>query len=380
MSSKEKDKICFLFVCTSCKRSGPIQVMFNVLKNMDKTLFSIHMITFYDETKEESMLSDFLNLDIVYHKVPLRKFDILLGNTGSLKKLLNNIKPDVIHSVGVFPNYVISRFNNNIQIITLHNFMKEDLIPKYGRIKGTILEIMEMYSIRRAKKVVTCSKSLAEMYKEKCGFTFDAVQNGVDTDRFNSNCNFDKNSLRERLNLPLDKVILVYAGQMIERKNQTFLLKTFKEYKSNLYLLLLGDGELFRDLSKKYKNSNVDFRGNVNNVNEFLHASDVYISTSKSEGMPIGVLEAMASGLPIVLSDIPQHKELFEGEVDIGYIFLQDDKKDLIEKIEKITKENYKDMGKKACELAQNVFSAKKMSEKYQELYIAISNENYSEY
>ena len=121
--------------------------------------------------------------------------------------------------------------------------------------------------------------------------------------------------------MPLGKVIYVYSGGFIDRKNQREAITAFKAMKkdANAVLLLLGDGTNFEALKDEFsKNTNILFRGKVSNVNEYLHASDVYLATSKSEGLPNGVLEAMACGLPVLLSDIPQHMEVLEADLSVA--------------------------------------------------------------
>ena len=58
---------------------------------------------------------------------------------------------------------------------------------------------------------------------------------------------------------------------------------------------------------------NILFEGNVNNVPEYLNIADYYISASKAEGLPNSVLEAGCMGLQLILSDIPEHKEIESG-------------------------------------------------------------------
>ena len=82
------------------------------------------------------------------------------------------------------------------------------------------------------------------------------------------------------MNLPEDSFIFAYIGQLIERKNMDFLLRTYAKtftYKK-IYLLVLGGGAQLEELKAKYGDKvNIDFRGNVMNVNHYLKASDAYI-------------------------------------------------------------------------------------------------------
>jgi len=375
----EMRKIKVAFLMTSCKKCGPVQQVLNIIGNLDRNLFEPILITLYDESKDgSSQLDKFLALDVPHFHCSLGKVDMLLGRTNALKNLINKQKVDVIHSLGVFPDLTIARMNAGKQIITIRNYVWQDYPAKFGKIEGTILALLHLYAIKRAAKTVTCSKSLSKIYKEKLGLQYDYICNGVDFDVYSKGGPGEKEELRKKLDLPHDKIILVYSGQFIDRKNQRFLLQTFTrafDSNSNIYLLLLGDGEDLERLKADFGSlANVDFRGNVLNVNDYLKACDLYVSTSKSEGMPNGVLEAMASGLPVLLSDIPQHKEIFDVDSGIGELYKNGKKVDLENKLRSMLSKELYGLSEKAYQTVQQYFNANMMSSKYQELYKAIAS------
>lgn len=375
------EKIKVLFLLPSCKKMGPTQQMLNIITNIDKTRFEPILMTIYPEvTDGTSQLSKFT--DIVPHiYAPTSKTDVMLGRFNKLEKALERVNPDVIHSLGVFPDYAISRIKKYPQILTLRNYVWEDYPAKFGKIQGTILAKLHLYAMQHTAITVACSESLSNMYRKKLNLHYDFIRNGVDIEQYTKPSDEEKIALRSQLNLPKDAVIFVYSGQVIERKNQRFLLKvfadTFKD--SSVYLLLLGDGAEYEELKTAYGNvSNIDFRGNVTNVNEYLKACDVYVSTSKSEGMPNGVLEAMATGLPVVLSDIEQHKEVFEADDRIGFLYEQDSTSDLSNKMTMIIGQNYLEMGAYSYSLAHNKFDARTNCEQYERIYSNISQKKYA--
>lgn len=373
-------KINLGFVFTSCLSSGPMQQMLNLVSYLDRKIFNPFLITIYEESKN-SRLQDFKNLDIPHYFCHLSKIDILLGRTKRLFKLLDDLNLDVIHSMGVFPDYAISKMSTKKQFITLRNYIWDDYPAKYGKLRGFILAKMHLHAMKNATKTVTCSESLAGMYRKGMHLHFEAICNGVELKKYVLTDKRDKAKIREKLNLPSNKLIYVYSGNISPRKNQRFLLDVFREclkQHDNIFLLLLGDGQEFCELSEKYGNNvNILFKGYVPDVSEYLAASDIYISTSKSEGMPNGVLEAMAAGLPVILSDIPQHKEIFDHENNIGYLYKTDNRDDLERIINDSIGLDLSEFAKNSYELVCSEFSAEKVSKKYQEQYKKIVGWSY---
>jgi len=372
---KEKSgkKVRIVYLMTSCKKLGPTQQTLNIIKNLDHAKFEPILITMYDE-EEDSRMAEYLPNVTAHYLVKTGKKAIILGQDTALRKKLEELKPDVIHTVGVFPDYAVSKIGKYKQVLTLRNFVYDDYPAKFGKVKGTMLARMQLYAMKRTAKTVACSESLSKIYKQKLGLEFDFIRNGVDVDQYSAPVDGEREAIRAELGLPQDKYIFVYTGQFIERKNIPFLLEAYTEqFGHDHYLLMLGGGPELEGLKEKYRGyENIDFRGSVSNVNHYLKACDCYVSTSKSEGLPNGVLEAMATGVPVVLSDIMQHVEIFEVDQGIGYLYEQGNKEQLKERLKKMVSGD-KRMGQRAYESAHQNFSAPKMSGQYQEEYLKIS-------
>lgn len=368
-------KLKIVFLMTSCKKSGPVQQMLNIIKNLDLDRFIPILVTMYPENKELSQLHLYTPL-VKHYFVSTSKLAVLLGKTGSLYKTLRDIQPDVIHSLGVFPDYAVSRMKCFNQIITLRNYVYEDYPAKFGKVLGAIMAKMHVYAMKHTKKTVACSESLSKLYSSKLGLLYDFVRNGVDVEQYNRATSEDKSDIRRELGISDDTFLFVYTGQLIERKNMPFLLESYcKAFPNgNVKLLVLGGGTQLKELRTKYETvGNIKFMGNVMNVNHYLKAGDAYVSASKSEGLPNGVLEAMATGLPVVLSDIEQHLEVYEANPHIGKIFKLGDMDDCVAKLKEMVGYDYKKAGDEAYKSAHENFSASKMSETYQKLYTEIA-------
>ncbi len=377
-SVRKTGKYNILFILNTYRKSGPTQVINNIIKNLDLCKFNPIILTFNEET-DTSMLKDIYPFISAHYYLPISKKDIIFGNRKKIIYFINKIKVDLIHTTGVFPDYAISKIKKYKQIVTLHNYAYYDYVSKFGKFKGMILAKMQLFAAANAAKTVTCSKSLSKMYFKNLNLKFDYIQNGIDVSTFKRD---SYNSIRKDYNIAPNAFVFIYTGQFIARKNIDITLNAFNQLfneDKNTVFILLGDGPERNKLRKKYNNNNIIFTGNVNNVEEFLCSSNVYISASKSEGLPNGVLEAMACELPVLLSNIPQHMEIIECNKNIGYTFSTDNLKEIKKCMNIIRKEKrLLFMSKNARKTVEKVFSDSVMSNKYQNLYEKIID--YGEY
>ena len=185
--------------------------------------------------------------------------------------------------------------------------------------------------------ILAISDYLAQDYLDN-GFSKDQVvtlMNSVDTTLFHPLYDSaERAELRERLELPTDATILIFVGSIIHRKGVDVLVEAFKQLSSTLpdtYLLLVGPqtkqenpsldenwvGSLKENLAEAGLTSNVKFAGLVSDrqiLAELYRASDIFVFPSRQEGLGNVILEAMASGLPVIVSDLP----VFEGVIQPG--------------------------------------------------------------
>lgn len=375
------DKIRITFVETNCKKNGPIKQTLNIIRFMDRNVFEPSLVTLWPEDTENSMIDDYKKLDIPVLSAKLtKKKSILIGNL-EVRKLLKQLKPDIVQGVGMPPYRMTLGYKEAIHFVTLRNYCYEDYPDYYGKMVGTLMAFLDINLIKKRMELgepfVTCSKSLTKIYKSRQNMEIPYIRNGVDVNQYIKRDIAKSSDIRKNLNLPLDKTIYVYSGGFIERKNQIEAITAFLKMKKNdaAVLLLLGDGTNFESLKNEFsKHQNILFRGKVSNVNEYLHASDVYLATSKSEGLPNGVLEAMACGLPLLLSDIPQHMEVLETDYECGHSYRLSNVEQLSTLMDQMLEEDLIWKGERSYNAVLKNFTAEGMSKRYQNLYLNLMN------
>lgn len=365
-------KVKLLYLITRATKSGPIQVVENILDYIDSNKFDLYLISIEKEIPERSILDTFKNRFRSYQYIPVSKKEALLGYFAQLRNAIKKINPDVVHSNGIVPDLIINKICPGKQLIIAHANYHVDYYYLCGKVKGELMAKLHIHLMKKARVCIACSESLSQIYK-KDGLILPYIRNGVNIEPLKT---YDKRELRKELGLPLNKKIYIYAASFNSRKNQEFLLTTFSKFLNDDILLLLGDGPTYESVKSVEHSNNVILAGRKSDVKPYLRASDYFISSSLQEGMPMGVLEGMAEGLPVVLSDIDQHRELFRVNKSIGVLFRNNSIESLMKAIKKIELMDYSKTSNNSYNTVLNHFNSKTMSEKYQQQYINIANNN----
>ncbi len=143
------------------------------------------------------------------------------------------------------------------------------------------------------------------------------LPNGVDTDRFAPLAAQNKATLRAELGLP-DAPVAVFSGRLSPEKNIDALIgvwKSLSEISPESVLLILGTGEQEETL-RSIADRRVVFVGQVTDVVPFLQASDLFVLPSETEGLSNAMLEAMAVGLPVVVTAVGGAPDVIQHGVD----------------------------------------------------------------
>lgn len=140
---------------------------------------------------------------------------------------------------------------------------------------------------------------------------------GFSLERYYCPSIFERKQARCELSIPESAFVITYAAEFIPRKNHSFIIEntpTLKGIIPNLRILFLGRGELLQQMQRKVEklglNETCLFYGFTEELPKFLFSSDIAVSASMQEGLGMNVAEAMACGLPVVVSNNRGHREL----------------------------------------------------------------------
>ena len=151
---------------------------------------------------------------------------------------------------------------------------------------------------------------------------------GIDTKEF-TDVNADTTQKRTELGITDSDVMLISAGELNQNKNNSAIIKAMaKANNPNVHYFLCGKGELEPELKELAKScgvsENVHFLGYRKDIKELLATADVFVLPSYREGLSRSLMEAMASGLPCIVSNIRGNSDLIKSGVN-GYLCKADD-------------------------------------------------------
>lgn len=162
---------------------------------------------------------------------------------------------------------------------------------------------------------------------------------GIDLDKFQKK-EPTRQEIRNKLGIPDGKIILMSVGELTKRKNHMVVidaLARLKEY--DILYVICGDGPMKARLRAKAEELGVRDRvkllGFRKDIAELHKAADIFVFPSLQEGLPVAVMEAMASGLPIVASKIRGNEDLISNNQG-GYLVNPMDSEQVAKAIEKM--------------------------------------------
>lgn len=217
-----------------------------------------------------------------------------------LYRLIKEEKPTVVHTHIYAARYalpVAAFCGVPVKVHTVHNIAQKEQAP--------VGKVINKFMFRYCGVIpVALSKEVRRTVEEVYGIAEDKIPvifNGIDLSKCKKKEDYSKKKYFK----------ILHIGRFMDVKNHRLILECFSEFVQqhvDARLQLIGDGELkkkMEELAKELHIENVvEFLGLQSNVYPWLHDADLFILPSKFEGMPMTLIEAMGTGLPIIASSV----------------------------------------------------------------------------
>lgn len=344
--------------------AGAETMVENLVNNIDKKNYQIKLISLYNYHSPITERLEKNGYEIIYLD---KKKGIDLSIIRKLKKVFKEEKPDIIHTHRYVLEYVVPANNMSCKskiIHTVHNVANKEVDKK-----------RRILQKRWFKKFNITPVGISDIIKDTIVKEYNlnpkkvpVVLNAIDM----SKCikKLDYSNTYKILNI----------GRLAEQKNQKFLIDVFykvhqrhPEYK----LKIIGNGPLYDEIHNQIISLGlekfVEIEKDKPSCFEDLNNSDIFILTSKWEGVPMTIIEALGTGLPILSSNVGGISNMIENGVD-GILINLDEEEFVNNIIELMENKNKREqLGINALKKSK-IFTAKEMAKKYQKIYE--SNDN----
>ncbi len=287
-----------------------IDVYLITLKNKEKNL-----INQCNLSKEKHIKNDFGSLLNIFSWI-------------KIIKQIKNIKPDIVFTHLWYSNVIgviSSKFANVKKIITFeHNV--------YDNLKTQKMFMVDRFLQYFVNNIVAVSYAVKEsLIKHKIlSSKIKVIQNCIDLDKYKKDERTDIEIYNMKKEFKIEKTFnFIFIGRLIKQKGLDILIKSLKKLSFTDYkLLIVGEGDELQNLMSLVEELNlydkVLFLGVRSNINTLLHLSDCFILPSRYEGLPMVLLEAMATNKPSIVSDFDSAKELIV-DMSTGLIVPKED-------------------------------------------------------
>ena len=281
-----------------------------------------------------------------------------------LYQLMKKERPEVVHTHIYAARYalpVAAFCGIPKKIHTVHNIAQQEQ-AKAGKIVNKFMfKHCGVIPVALSEEVKKTVEEVYDLPSEQIPVIF----NGVDL----SNCKVKEDYTKK------SEFKIVHIGRFMDVKNHAMILKTFAMFSkrhADAKLQLIGDGELRKDMVQLAQELGVEnfveFAGLQSNVYPWLHDADIFVLPSKFEGMPMTLIEAMGTGLPIIASAVGGVPDMLtDGE---SAILIKPESEQLLASLEMLYYDESirRVLGQKALQRSL-AFSSETMAQSYIEIY-----------
>jgi len=320
------------------------KVLFTATVDSHILAFHIPFLKYFKEEGYEVHVATNGNEKIPYcdkkHYISFERSPFKLNNLKAIKqmkKLVEKEKFDIIHTHTPMGSVVTrlgarkARKNGTRVIYTAHGFHFYKGAPL---LNWLLFYPVEKFLSRYTDTLITINKEDYERAKKKfkkCRDIQYVPGVGIDEEKFNFEMTEkEKNELRKSLGLKKDDFVMIYPAELNKNKNQLMLINAMKDLvkeHKNIHLLLPGkdsyNGYYHKLVEELNLKDNIHFLGFRKDIPRLLKISNISVASSRREGLPVNILEAMYVGLPIIATDCRGQRDLVENGKN-GFLIKQD--------------------------------------------------------
>ena len=237
-----------------------------------------------------------------------------------IQNIIKEFKPDIVHTHAAKAGALGRRAAYKMGVNQIyHTFHGHVFHSYFGNFKTRIFKEIEKNLAKKSTKIIAISEiqksELSKIHKICPEKKIEVIPLGFDLERFNTDKDSKRKEFRKKWNLKENEIAIGIIGRLVPIKNHKFFIDAIQEVLKNskvpIRAFIVGDGEEKQNIINYIKNKNLDFSLNYNpatfhltswikEIDRVNSGMDIICLTSLNEGTPVSLIEAQASGKPIV--------------------------------------------------------------------------------
>ncbi|GGC71368.1 glycosyl transferase [Pedobacter quisquiliarum] len=368
------DKIRVLHTIRQGKIGGGETHVINLIEQLDQNHFESLLLAFTDGPMVDKMRARGIKTFVVKTEKPFN-----FTKWSDVEKIIKENKIDIVHAHGTRANsnsfYAAKKFNIPL-VYTVHGW---SFHPDQSFIIKKIRLISESQLIKRSDLTICVSNN--NLLDGRSHFNIEratVIRSGIDLEKYNFNSGLSE--LRKEFHIDETNIVVGYIVRITKQKDPFTLVRAIKLIPENLNLkfLFVGEGDLKEDTIALAKQLKVyhriifqDFREDVPDV---LRTIDIYSLPSLWEGLPIGLLEAMAMKKAVIATAIDGTKEVIE-HMQNGILVPVSCPQALADAIIMLANDHKlrKSLGENALKTIEKEYNNERMTKQIEDIYYKLS-------
>jgi glycosyltransferase involved in cell wall biosynthesis len=246
----------------------------------------------------------------------------------AIEKIIDDFKPDIVHTHASKPGAIgrLAAHNRKVPVI-VHTFHGHYFHSYFNRMKTNMFKQIERSLAKRTSKIIAISDiqkhELSVEHKIAPPEKFEVIPLGFDLDRFRTDTDSKRADFRNEFSIKDDEIAVGIIGRLVDVKDHKYFLRLVKHVLDSttkkVRFFIIGDGEMRQELEAfcgeisiqfnafpyyKPEDAPLTFCSWRNDIDKINAGLDIVILTSKNEGTPVSLIEAQASGTPVVSTNV----------------------------------------------------------------------------
>lgn len=235
-----------------------------------------------------------------------------------IKEIIAEYKPDIVHTHASKAGALGRKAALDMKVpVVVHTFHGHVFHSYFGKVKTELYKFIERKLAQKSTGIIAISdlqkKELVNIYQIAHESKVKVIPLGFDLEKFNRNLSQKRKIVRDKFKISEDQIAIAIIGRLAPIKNHSLFLESVDllhgQTEKKLVFFIVGDGELRDVIAQKVSEltkKGVDIRMTswIKDINEFNAGMDIICLTSNNEGTPVSIIEAQASHVPVVSTNV----------------------------------------------------------------------------